>query len=71
MNAYAVNSDVITGRAARLAAQRSLVLIVGLDRPVDDGPTGSQRLNLSLALSQRLLDTPHRQVALAAPQAPW
>jgi hypothetical protein len=30
--------------------------------------TGSQRLNLSLVLSQRLLDTPHRQVALAAPQ---
>lgn len=36
---------------------------------MDDSPTGNQRLNLSLALSQRLLDTPSRQVALAASQA--
>lgn len=69
MNANAVTSDVITDRATRLAGQRSLALIVGLNRPVDDGPTSSQRLNLSLALSQRLLDTPQHQVALAAPQA--
>jgi hypothetical protein len=69
MNAYTVTSDVIADRAARLAGQRSLALIVGLDRPVDDSPTGNQRLNLSLALSQRLLDTPSRQVALAASQA--
>ena len=43
-------------------------MIAGLDRPVDDGPTGSQRLNLSLALAQRLLDTPSRQAAPAASQ---
>lgn len=69
MNANAVTSDVIANRAARLAGQCSLALIIGLDRPVDDSPTGNQRLNLSLALSQRLLDTPSRQVALAASQA--
>ena len=59
----------IIGRAARLAPGRNLALIVGLDRSADDDPAGHDYLNLSLALSQRLLDTPHRQVALAVPQA--
>ncbi len=71
MNANAITPASIISQVARLAPGRNLALIVGLDRPVDDGPTGSQRLNLSLALSQRLLDTPRRQIALAAPQAPW
>lgn len=69
MNANAITPTSIISRAARLAPGRNLALIVGLDRPVDDDPAGHDYLNLSLALSQRLLDTPHRQVALAAPQA--
>lgn len=68
MNANTVTSEAIADQAARLAPGRNLALIVGLERPVD-ADQGSNCLNLSLALSQRLLDTPHRQVALAAPQA--
>lgn len=68
MNANSIIPASIISQAARLAPGRNLALIVGLNQPVDDGPTSSQRLNLSLALSQRLLDTPHRQVALAASQ---
>lgn len=69
MNANAITPASIISRAARLAPGRNLALIVGLDRSVDDDPAGHDYLNLSLALSQRLLDTPHRQVALAVPQA--
>ncbi len=69
MNVNAITPASIISQAARLAPGRNLALIVGLDRPVDDGLTSSQHLHLSLGLSQRLLDTPRRQIALAAPQA--
>jgi hypothetical protein len=69
MNANAITPASIIGRAAHLAPGRSLALIVGLDRRVEVGIAGNDYLNLSLALSQRLLDTPSRQVALAASQA--
>lgn len=69
MNVNTITAVSIISRAVRLTPGRNLALIVGLDRPVDDGLTSSQHLHLSLGLSQRLLDTPRRQIALAAPQA--
>jgi hypothetical protein len=63
----------LANQAARLAPGRALALVVGFDQPVNAepglAPAGCQHINLSLVLSQRLLDTLRRQVAVTAPQA--
>lgn len=69
MNATPITPASVTSRAACLAPGRALALTVGLNQPVDVDPAGNDYLNLSLALSQRLLDTPSQQVALVASQA--